>query len=141
MPSIAVSISETSLGAKSRGSLAERSAELMIAPITACISRCPNMTAPEHHVFESCCASDSTISTASAVPATTQIELRFLHLVGRRVQDVAAVDVADACRADRSHERNAREVSAAEAATSADDVGIVLQVVQSTVTTTCVSFL
>ena len=58
--------------AKSRGSLAALSASLMIASITGWKPLWPNMTAPSMSSSDSSLASDSTISTASPVPATTR---------------------------------------------------------------------
>ena len=78
---------------------------------------------------DSSCASDSTISTPSAVPATTRSSLRALHLLGGRVEDVLAVLVADAGGGDRAEERDAGQRQRGRAADQGDDVGIVLQVV------------
>jgi hypothetical protein len=79
----------------------------------------------EHHgasmtSSDSSLASDSTISTPSAVPATTRSSLaRFGQLVDGRVEDVLAVDVADARGADRAHERHARDRQRGRGATIA----------------------
>ena len=56
----------------SRGSFAAFSASSMIALITGWKCRCPNITAPSMMSSLSSLASNSTISTASAVPATTR---------------------------------------------------------------------
>ena len=58
--------------AKSRGSFAAFSASWMIASITGWKWRWPNITAPSMISSDSSLASDSTISTASWVPATTR---------------------------------------------------------------------
>ncbi len=77
----------------------------------------------------SSCASDSTISTPSAVPATTSSSCERFDLVGGRVEDVLAVLVADAGGGDRAEERNAGQRQRGRAADHGDDVGVVLQVV------------
>ena len=58
--------------ASSHGSLAACSASLMIASKTRLHRLCANMTAPSISSSESSLASDSTIITASRVPATTR---------------------------------------------------------------------
>ena len=68
-----------------------------------------SITAPSMISSESSFASDSTISTPSAVPATTRSSCEWRHLAECRVQDVVAVDIADARAADGSEERNARD--------------------------------
>jgi hypothetical protein len=98
------------------------------------------MTAPSMTSSDSSLASDSTIRTASEVPATTRSSA-FRHLVDMRVEDVFAVDVADARAADRAHEGNAGEVRAAEAATMARMSGSFSRSCCRTVMTTWVSFL
>ena len=77
----------------------------------------------------SSCASDSTISTPSAVPATTRSSCALLALRRGRVQHVLAVDVADAGAGDRAEEGDAGERQRGGAADHGDDVGVVLQVV------------
>ncbi len=47
-----------------------------------------------------------------------EVELRLLQLCGRRVQNILAVLVADARRADRAHERQSGQRQAAEAPSS-----------------------
>ena len=69
------STSDKSAVAKSRGSLAAFSARRMIASITGWKCLWPNITAPSITSSESSLASDSTISTASWVPATTRSRL------------------------------------------------------------------
>ena len=59
-------------GASSHGSLAACSARSMIASITFWLARWANMTAPSIWSSDSSLASDSTIITASRVPATTR---------------------------------------------------------------------
>ena len=60
-----------------------------------------------------------------------EVEVALLGLLERRVDDELAVEVADAGRADRAHERDAaRCVSAADVAIMRHDVGIVLHVVR-----------
>ncbi len=66
-------------------------------------------TAPSITSSGSSCASDSTISTAASVPATTRSSLEDSSHVRIRVQHVLAVDVADARRADRAVERDPRQ--------------------------------
>ena len=90
--STAVSSSAVSAGWKSRGSLAAFSASLMIASMTGWKCLWPNMTAPSMTSSASSLASDSTISTASSVPATTRSSFDSSHLVDLRVQHVLAVD-------------------------------------------------
>jgi hypothetical protein len=63
----------------------------------------------EHDLSDSTLASDSTISTACAVPATTRSSCDSASCVNGRVEDVLAVDVADAGGADRALERHARQ--------------------------------
>ena len=58
-----------------------------------------------------------------------QVELRALHLVGGRVEDVLAVLIADAGGGDRAEERDAGQRQRGRAADHGDDVGVVLQVV------------
>ena len=59
-----------------------------------------------------------------------EVELRLLHLFGRRVQHIAAVDMADAGCSDRAHEGYAGEGQRRRGGDHADDVGIVLKVVR-----------
>ena len=59
-----------------------------------------------------------------------EVELGLLQLVDRRVQHVAAVDVADAGAADRAHEGNAGERQGGGGGDHADDVGVVLQIMR-----------
>ena len=84
------------------------SASLMIAWITGWKCLWPNMTASSIVASGSSLASDSTIITASCVPATTRSSA-LGHLVDHRVEHELAADDADARRADRSEERHARQ--------------------------------
>ena len=111
------------------GSLAACSASSMIAWITGWNASWPNVTAPSMTSSDSSWASDSTISTPSAVPATTRSSSLVFDLVERRVQDVLAVRVADAGGADRAEERDAGQGQRGGAADHRDDIGIVLDVV------------
>ena len=86
------------------------------------------MTAPSMISSESSLASDSTISTPSPVPATTRSRAESGRFVLQRVQDVLAVDIADAGGGDRAEERNAGDGQRRRGADQGDDVGIVLQV-------------
>ena len=70
--STAPSTAEVSAGAKSRGSRAAFSASRMMASITGWKPAWPTITALSIVSSDSCFASDSTISTASPVPATTR---------------------------------------------------------------------
>ena len=114
----------------SHGSLAAFSASLMIAWMTGWKCLWPNMTASSICFSGSSLASDSTIITASCVPATTRSSVALGHLVDHRVQHELAVDDADAGGADRAEERQARERQRRGGRDHADDVGIVLDVVR-----------
>ena len=92
---------------QSRGSLAACSASLMIASITGWKPRWPNITAPSMIVFGQLVRFRLHHQHRVAGAGHDEVELRLLHLVDRRVQHVAAVDVADARRADRAHEGHA----------------------------------
>ena len=91
---------------------------------TACCCWWPNTTAPSITSSGSSCASDSTISTAASVPATTRLSCDVFELGLGRVQDVLAVDVADARGADRAVERNAGQRQRRRRADHRGDVGI-----------------
>ena len=101
-----------------------------MASITGWKWRWPNITAPSMTSSLSSLASDSTISTASAVPATTRSSWRVGHLVERRVEHVFAVDEADAGGADRAHERGARQRQRGRGRDQRQNVGIVLKIVR-----------
>ena len=115
---------------RSRGSLAAFSASLMIASITGWKCRWPNITAPSMISSDSSFASDSTIITASCVPATTRSSWLSPHLVDRRIEHVFVVDEADAGGADRAHERRARQRQRGGGGDHRHDVGIVLLIVR-----------
>ena len=68
-------------------------------------------------------ASDSTISTAFSVPATTRSS-GGLQLRGGRVDGVLAIDVAHARGADRAVERDARDGQRGRGADHGGDVGV-----------------
>jgi hypothetical protein len=70
-----------------------------------------------------------------------EVELGLLHLVDVRVEHIFAVDVADAGAADRAHEGHAGEGQRGRRGDDRQNVRIVLQVMLTTVTMTCVSFL
>ena len=101
-----------------------------MASITGWKCRWPNMTAPSMMSSGSSLASDSTISTASAVPATTRSSSRLGHLVERRIENIFAVDEADARGADRAHEGRAGKGERGGCRDQRDDIGIVFQVVR-----------
>ena len=75
-------------------------------------------------------ASDSTISTASAVPATTRSRDEFLHLLDRRIELQLPADMADARRGDRPHEGNARQRQRRRSADHSEHVRLVLEIVR-----------
>ena len=108
--------------------MAERSASLMIASITGWKPLWPNITAPSMSSSDSSLASDSTISTASPVPATTRSSFGLDHLVDLRVEDEGAVDQADPRAADRAHEGHAGKREGGGRRDHRHDVGIVLEV-------------
>ncbi|MNH91999.1 hypothetical protein D3C73_445700 [compost metagenome] len=57
-----------------------------------------------------------------------EVKNRFFHLVEMRVQDIFAVDVADACAADRAHEGNAGQGKRCRGCNHGQDVRVVLEV-------------
>ena len=59
-----------------------------------------------------------------------QVELAVGHLVERRVEDVFAIDEADARGADRAHERRARQRQRGRGGDQRQDVRIVLEIVR-----------
>ena len=75
------SSSSFSAGFQSHAGLAAMSASSLIAWIAACICSCPNTTEPSITSSESSFASDSTISTACSVPATTRLRALSLSWV------------------------------------------------------------
>ena len=62
------------------------------------------------------------------MPATIEVELRLIHLVDMRVEHILAIDVADACAADRAHERYARKGQRRRGGDNRDNIRIVLQI-------------
>ncbi len=71
-----------------------------------------------HHQHRVSCAGDD------------EVELRLLHLVDERVENVIAVDVADAGAADGAHEGHAGKRQRGGSGNHGDDVGIVLKIVR-----------
>ena len=92
--------------------------------MTACCCWWPNTTAPSITSSGSSLASDSTISTAASVPATTRLSADVASSVLVGIEHVLAVDVADARRADRAVERHARQHQRRRRADHRRDVGI-----------------
>ena len=128
--SLAATVLEASDGSVSgQRLLGACSASSMMASITGWKERWPNMTAPSMTSSASSLASNSTISTPSWVPATTRSRALVLELVDGRIEDVLAVDIADAGAADRAHERHAADGQRRGGGDQRDDVGIVLEVV------------
>ena len=101
----------------------------MIASITGWKPAWPAITAFSIVSSESSLASDSTISTASPVPATTRSRVEVLHLLDRRVDLDLALDDADPGRADRAHERHAGQRQRGGGGDHRQNVGIVLEVI------------
>lgn len=58
-----------------------------------------------------------------------QIQNRFIHLIEMRVQNVFAVDVANARAADRTHERNAGQCKRSRCGNHRQNVRIIFQIV------------
>ena len=115
-------------GSQSQVGLPPSSASSLIALIAACICSWPNTTAPSITSSDSSCASDSTISTACSVPATTRFSCEFSSCGLGRVEHVLAVDVAHARGADRAVERDAGERQRRRGADHRRDVGVDLRV-------------
>ena len=109
--------------------MAAFSARRMIAWMTGWNAAWPAITAFSIVSSLSSWASNSTISTASAVPATTRSRVEVLHLFDRRVHPDFALDDADARRADRAHERHAREGESGRGGDHRQDVRIRLKIV------------
>ncbi len=101
----------------------------MIAWMTGWNEAWPAITAFSIVSSESSLASDSTISTASAVPATTRSSTLILQLLERRVHDDLVLDVADPRAADRAHERHAGKRQRGRGGDHRENVGIGLHVV------------
>ena len=81
----------------------------LMALIATCICWWPNTTAPSITSSERPFASDSTISTAASVPATTRCSCDSVSCFAVGIQQVLAVLPADARGADGAVERQARE--------------------------------
>ena len=96
-------------GCQSHSGLPASRTSSWIALIATRLCSWPNTTPPSITSSLSWSASDSTISTAASVPATTRSSFDVCELRLARVEHVLAVDVADARRADRAVERNARD--------------------------------
>ena len=98
--------------------------QLVDRSIAACICWWPNTTAPSITSSDSSLASDSTISTAASVPATTRFSCDVVELGLGRVEHVLAVDVADARGADRTVERDAGKRQGRRGADHRGNVGV-----------------
>ena len=116
--------------ASSRGSFAAFSASLMMASITGCKCRCPNITAPSMISSDSSLASDSTIITASCVPAMTRSSWLSGISSSVRIEYVLVVDEADAGAADRTHERGTGKRQSRRRSNHRNDVRIVFHIVR-----------
>ena len=103
-------------------------ASSMIRSITGWNWLWPNTTAASMVSSDSSLASDSTIITASRVPATTRSRSLRLGLLDRRVEDELAVRVADPGGSDRAQERHAADGQRRRGRDHGQDVGIVLAV-------------
>ena len=89
----------------------------------------PAITAFSMVSSESSWASNSTMRTASAVPATTRSSVEVLHLLDCRIDPDLALDESDAGRPDRPHERHAGEGQRGRGGDHCENVGIGLEVV------------
>ena len=127
-PTLAISASSLAGACQSQSGLPASSTSSLIALMAACICSWPNTTAPSMTSSASSLASDSTISTAASVPATTRLSCELVELGRGRVQHVLAVDVADARGADRAVERNAGKRQRGRGADQRRDVGIDLRI-------------
>ncbi|MNL02136.1 hypothetical protein D3C87_1226350 [compost metagenome] len=58
-----------------------------------------------------------------------QIQNRFIHLIKMRVQNIFAVDIANARAADRAHERNARQCERSGCGNHRQNVRVIFEVV------------
>ena len=101
----------------------------MIASMTGWKPLWPNMTAPSMSVLAEFLGFGLDHQHGVGGAGDDQIELRFRHLVDMRVEDVFAVDVADAGAADRAHEGNAGERQGGRGGDDRQDVRIVLEIV------------
>ena len=100
----------------------------LIAWITACICWWPNTTAPSITSSGSSFASDSTISTACSVPATTRSSCEVFSSVAVGFSTYWPLTIADARGADRAVERNAGDRERGRGADHRRNVGIDLVV-------------
>ena len=100
----------------------------MIASMTGWKLWWPKVTAPSMTSSDSSLASRFDHQHAFAGAGDDQVELRARQLAQGRVQDVFAVDVADARAGDRAHERDARDRQRRRGADHRDDVGVVLEI-------------
>ena len=85
---------------------------------------------PEHHVLGELLRLRLDHQHGVGGAGDDEVERRVLHLGERRVELVAAVDVADAGAADRAHEGHAGKGQRGRRGDDADDVGIVLEIVR-----------
>jgi hypothetical protein len=116
-------------------------ASSLIALIATCICSWPNMTAPSMIVFVQALGLGFDHQHAFAVPATTRSSLRFGELGRGGIQNVLAVHVADARRADRAHERHAGNGQRRRGAEQRGDVGIDFGFDRQHEATTCTSLM
>ena len=132
---------DVSAGRKFQGSLAAFSASLMMALMTGWKPRWPNITASSICASGSSLASDSTIITASCVPAMTRSSA--LLAISSSSGLSTRLPLTRPTRAAPIGPRNGRpdSVSAADAATMPTISGSFSRSCDSTVTTTWVSFL
>ena len=98
----------SAVGCQFQRGLPASAASSRMARIATCICSWPNTTEPNMTSSDRPLASDSTISTAASVPATTRCSSEVVQLLVGRIQQVLAVLVADARGADRAVERHSR---------------------------------
>ena len=117
-----------SSGVNSNGSLAECSASSTMASITGLDGGVTEHHALEHFVFAQLLDFGFDHHHRVAGGGDDEIHLGLLHLVQRGIEDVFAVDHADADAADRAHEGRAGQDEGRGGRDQGDDVGIVLEV-------------
>ncbi len=83
----------------------------------------------EHHVFVQFLGFRLDHQHGVLRAGNDEVEARLVHLVEMRVENIFAVDVADARAADRAHEGNAGERQRCRGGNHRQDVGIVLEIV------------
>ncbi|CUS44386.1 hypothetical protein MGWOODY_Smn1356 [hydrothermal vent metagenome] len=83
----------------------------------------------EHHVFRQLLGFGFDHHHRAVRGGDDQVEIAFLALLERRVQDVLAIDIADAGRADRAHERHAGDGEGGGGGDHREDVRLVLAVI------------